>query len=551
MMARRALAISILLVVVSFALRCGSSTTTTTPVGTVYTLIGDTPICDVLAARFNLTQLVLYYSQSSSGVTILNSVSTLVPLDLAGLRGSFTVLNNSSVTAGTYDRISVGLDASSMYLYDPSVNPPISTLTETLTTGTTLTYPISPPLVIPASGISVVSLDFDLNGSLAANSDGQLTGVVTPRAAATAPTAVLTTASPTLSYGDVDGVHGFVESVSTSQFLSGGTTYTGGVTVQLLPSNVSGSGGPALTVEATGNSLVCGPTTFSNQACCQSGVTPGMNPACSVAQTPLNGILTGSYVAVDGFVDANGFFQANTLALGPQDIATDQQVPQQVAAFIGPVLSVTKDTSGTVTGFSMFLRETQPAISVVPLDALTVVTLSSGILYNTVTPPLYTTASPTTAQGTNFAALPFGPAEIAVGEDVIVHGIYTLPPTVTPPATAPPVSVVPSEIDLNLQTHQGNFVSLLAVQPDNRTGAFALQPCATLDQQNPTALPIYVFTSPQTVFVNTNGLSSLQPQTGLLVKGLLFLEPQSVTINGVTVPAGQLVMLAKQVIQGP
>jgi hypothetical protein len=199
----------------------------------------------------------------------------------------------------------------------------------------------------------------------------------------------------------------------------------------------------------------------------------------------------------------------------------------------------------------MFLRETQPAISVVPLDALTVVTLSSGILYNTVTPPLYTTASPTTAQGTNFAALPFGPAEIAVGEDVIVHGIYTLPPTVTPPATAPPVSVVPSEIDLNLQTHQGNFVSLLAVQPDNRTGAFALQPCATLDQQNPTALPIYVFTSPQTVFVNTNGLSSLQPQTGLLVKGLLFLEPQSVTINGVTVPAGQLVMLAKQVIQGP
>jgi hypothetical protein len=197
----------------------------------------------------------------------------------------------------------------------------------------------------------------------------------------------------------------------------------------------------------------------------------------------------------------------------------------------------------------MFLREIEPNITGVALDALTSVTLSSGTLYNTIPPPIYTTNSPTAAQGTNFAALPFGAEQIGVGQDVVVHGVYTVPPAVTPPAAPAPVSMVANEIDLNLQTHEGNFISLLAAQPDNRTGAFAFQPCATLDQQNQAALPIYVFTSPQTVFVNTAGLTSLQSQPSLQVKGLLFYEPESVTINGFTAPVGKMLMLAKQVTQ--
>ncbi len=543
-MARRVLAILILLVVGSFALHCGSSTTSTTPTqtGTVFTLIGDSPMCDVLGARLNITELILYFSNSAAGSGLLNSTNTLIPIDLAELLGSSTVLNDTTTKVGSYGRISLGVDVASMYVYNPSANPPFTTLTENLTVPSPLIYNISPPLTIPASGVAVVSLDFDLGQSVLVNSQGQITGALNPMATAVAPP--IPTASTVNGFGEIDGAHGFIESVTSSAFISGGITYNGGITLQLLPSDVSGAGGPAVTAQFTPHSVLCGPTTFSNQACCQSGVSVGANPACSVPQAPLNSVLTGSYAAVDGFVDSNGYFQANNVFLGPQEIVADQQV-----AFIGPVLSVTTDTAGNVTGFNMFLRSTEPAVTEVPLDALTTVTLSSNTLYNTVPPPIYTTTSPTTAQGTNFAALPFGPEQIAIGQDVVVHGVYTIPPAATPPATAAPVSMVANEIDDNLQTHQGNFLSLLAAQPDNLTGAFAFEPCATLDQQNAAALPIYVFTSPQTVFVNTAGLSSLQPQPGLQVRGLLFYEPQSVTINGVTVPPGKMVMLAKKVTQ--
>jgi hypothetical protein len=254
--------------------------------------------------------------------------------------------------------------------------------------------------------------------------------------------------------------------------------------------------------------------------------------------------LTGSYAAIDGFVNKNGYFETNSISLGPQEVVANQQV-----AFIGPVLSIAKDSSGNITGFDMFLRETQPPVTVVPLDALTAVAISSGTLYTTLPPPLYATSSASNPQGANFAALPFGPEQIAVGEDVVVHGVYTVPPAATPPAKALPVSMVANEVDLKLQTHLGNFVSLVSAQSDNRTGAFTLEPCAMLDQQTPAALPIYVITNAQTIFNNVAGLSALQPQPQLVVKGLLFYEPQGGIISGITVPAGKMVMLAKEITQ--
>ena len=80
------------------------------------------------------------------------------------------------------------------------------------------------------------------------------------------------------------------------------------------------------------------------------------------------------------------------------------------------------------------------------------------------------------------------------------------------------------------------------------TGAFKFSPCPIMFQGTPTM----VLTNNQTTFVNLTGLSSLSgnpAQPTLMVKGLPFFEPQATTINGVPVPAGTLVMLAKQVHQ--
>ena len=102
---------------------------------------------------------------------------------------------------------------------------------------------------------------------------------------------------------------------------------------------------------------------------------------------------------------------------------------------------------------------------------------------------------------------------------------------------------IPLKVYLKLQTHEGNFTSLVAVGSDDRTGAFWLKPCGSIFQNT----PILVITSGATNYLNVTGLNGLTSLPSLLVKGLLFFESTGTTINGVTVPPGTLVLLAKQV----
>jgi len=101
------------------------------------------------------------------------------------------------------------------------------------------------------------------------------------------------------------------------------------------------------------------------------------------------------------------------------------------------------------------------------------------------------------------------------------------------------------KVYLKLQTHEGNFTSLLAVGSDDRTGAFWLRPCASIFQN----APILVITSGATNYLNVTGLNGLTSLPSILVKGLLFYEPTGITVNGINVPPGTLVLLAKQVHQ--
>ena len=84
---------------------------------------------------------------------------------------------------------------------------------------------------------------------------------------------------------------------------------------------------------------------------------------------------------------------------------------------------------------------------------------------------------------------------------------------------------------------------MLQIGSDDATGVFILTPCCTLLN----GVPIYVVTNNQTAFVNVTGLGGITTVNTLLVKGMPYYEPQAVTINGVTIPAGTLVIQAKQV----
>jgi hypothetical protein len=145
--------------------------------------------------------------------------------------------------------------------------------------------------------------------------------------------------------------------------------------------------------------------------------------------------------------------------------------------------------------------------------------------------------------GPNFANLSFGPQNLAVGQELVVHGAYTKPPATSGGATPLPFNVEPTAIYLRLQSMQGTMNSMLQIGSDDETGAFILTPCCTLLQ----GVPLYVVTNNQTAFVNVTGLGGITAVNNLLVKGMPYYEPQATTINGVTIPAGTMVMQAKQV----
>jgi Domain of unknown function (DUF4382) len=536
-MVRRVFALALLLALSFLTMNCGSSTPSapSTPTGvsgtgTLYTYIGDSPICDVLALRLNVTQMVLGVADSEKTVTVLSSLNTVISVDLASLQDAATPLAIGTINAGSYNRVSLDLTAGTMYVYDPSMNPPIRSVSANISTSTPPLFNIQPQLNLLSGGAALLSIDFDLQHMVQVDSNGNVTGVLTPFANVSAPTVSSTTGL----YGSFSGIEGFLETVQANPFKSGNFDFTGAVSVQSLPPTNGVGGGPAVTAAFTGATAICGQPVPPQ--------LPVSNTPCT--SQPLNTILTNSYALLDGVMDSGANFETSSITIGPQEDPADNMV-----ALIGPVLSVTTDSAGDVTGFTMFLQKTEPppVVSAVSLDTAVSVTLPPGIVYNTYPPA---PAPGTSIPSANFASLPFAPSEIAVGEDVVVHGVYTVPASVAPPGVTPPVNMVADEVDLKLQTLEGSFTTLLAEQSDDHTGVFTLSPCATLLQRGAAAaLPVYVVTSPSTAFVSVNGLSSLSPQHNLLLKGLLFYEPQSITLNGFAIPAGKLVMLAEQINQ--
>jgi hypothetical protein len=497
---------------------CGGSTTKpATPTGSLVTLVGDLPgPCDVVSFPFNITDLSLIGSsangQTVAATTPINSAGAGTPeirINLGCLRDYTTVLNINTANVGTYNNAYMSLAEPSLTFYDPTIlppNPPINTPQLTLTPLRLNLIPISPPLVVIKGQASVMQIDFDMLHmiqSITTNlTTGKLMVSATPEVTLTPITAA---GSQGQGFGVVDDLVGFVRSVT---ILPPGSTsiYNGSFALQLLSSSISDA--PQVTVNLSSTSQLYG---FSQ----------------------LNQLVTDSFMEVDAYIDVDGNFVATSVE--------DEYVENpetNTLALIGPVTSLTRDSQGNVTSFNLWARDVEPNdASVVALDSIPVVNLSSSTTYQ------YSSRS------VNFANLPFGPGNISVGQELVVHGEVT-PPTggSSPGAPILPTMVAADRVYTKLQSIQGGFSGLVQVGSDNKTGAFTFSPCPVMFQGTPTM----VLTNNQTVFVNVSGLSGLsgQPsQPTLVVKGLPFYEGQAQTINGVPVPAGTLVILAKQVHQ--
>lgn len=494
---------------------CGSTTKiTTVSTGSLITFVEDVPACGVVNFRSSVGGLFLTAQGGDTGYTVFGGTSSRQPLykvDFGKLRDFSTFMDLGKVPVGTYDKASFAFLSPTIVTYDTNFDPPIHFIGPTLPS-TAPTFSINPPLVITNGGLSGMQADFNLRKSLVLDDSGQVTSSMTP---------VMTfrpiMPTSTGGFGNLDDIKGFVTSVTPT---STGTGFIGGFGLQTL----SGTG-PLLSADLTSSTQICGPPTVSNQAC---------------VPIQLNQLLTGSFVEMDGYVDSRGNLVANSIEI------EDQEAPENnKLAFIGEVMpnSVIREPNGNVSQFNLYISEEEPDdASYVPLDTVVVVNLSSSTIYQADGRPQL----PGSAISTNFVNLPFDATSIKEGQELVVHGVFTVPPTSSGAVSLKQVAA--DKVFLKLQSHLGNFSSLVDAQADDHTGGFWLAACGNLFQGAPGA-PILVLTNSQTTFLNLTGLSALTPQPALVIKGLLFYDLPGGKLNGVTVPPGTLVLVAKQVHQ--
>lgn len=489
LMLRRKWAVGVVLLVVCGLASCGGSkkTTTTTPdTGPVAIFIGDSPLCDVLSFR-GAVQGVTFKSQDGSLNSTPFATIPFINVNFAGLRDTTTILQFGKIDVGTYDQVEIELSLPQFALFDPSVSPPVTYISNP-SSDSKATYSIEPPLTVTKDALSGVRIDLDIRHSISVDAQGQVTGVGSP-----AFTASAITPTDTNGFGTLEALRGFVLSINNS---STSSDFVGSFSIQLLSGTANV---PVLNVSLTPDTELIG-TSALNQL-------PG-----------------GSYVEVNGYVDSQGNLVARTV-----DVEDQENVSQNRMALIGTITSITRDTNGNPTQFGLFVSEEQPEFAAgLPLERIYTVNLSSSTRYQI------------SSHSVNFASLPFDPTALETGQGVVVHGPFTK-------ASDGTVTIAANSVYLRLQTHEGNFVSLVSAGSDDRTGAFWMAPCGTLLQGQ----SFLVLTNNQTQFVNVPGLSGLTVQPSLLLKGLLFFDGQGGTVSGVSVPAQTPVFVVNQVHQLP
>jgi len=498
-------------VLVAGVLTSCSTTTPTNPNpgnGTLITIVHDVPICNAISASVvveNLSFTPVEGGSNAGYITTTPSYAPEIRLNLQQLRDFSTILYSYPVRAGSYNQANIDYELALIAAYDPTLSPPVRNYTTTFTNSKP-SFSINPPLVITAGQANVIVLDFDVLRMLATDSSGNLNGQVTSvvnltQLSATSPTGAI---NPN-GFAELDDLWGFVRSITTTNSTSN-PTYTGSFSMQVLSPSTADAPNLPMNLTAT---------------------------TSKIGFADLGHLLPNSYVEVDAILDSQGNLAAKTVEVQ----AIENPFPSESGvtpstALIGPIASIKTDPAGNPTQLNLWVHDAEPDdTSTLLMDSIYQVDLTSNPTYNV------------SALGPNFANLSFGPRNMAVGQEIIVHGAYTRPPTPVGTVSPLPFTVEPTAIYLKLQSMQGTMNSMLQIGSDDATGVFVLTPCCALLN----GTPIYVVTNNQTAFVNVTGLGGITTLNTLLVKGMPYYEPQALTINGVTIPAGTLVFQARQV----
>ena len=501
-----------MVLVAGFLTSCSnSSTSTSSPnpgTGTLITIVQDAPLCNAISANVVIQNLSFTPVEGGNAIGYINTTPSFAPeirLNLQQLRDFNTILYEFPMRAGSYNQMNLNFELAQIAAYDPTLSPPVRVYTTTFTNSQP-TIMLNTPLVITPGQANVMLLDFDVLRMLATNSSGNLTGQITAVAnltqlSATSPTGAI---NPN-GFGELDDLWGFVRSISNTNTTSN-PTYTGSFSMQVLSPSTADAPNLPMNLTATTN---------------------------KIGFADLAHLLPNSYVEVNAILDSQGNLAAKTVEVQALEnpFPTESGVNPSTA-LIGPIVSIKTDPAGNPTQLNLWVHDAEPAdISTLLFDIIYQVDLTTNPTYQA------------SVLGPNFANLSFGPQNLTVGQELVVHGAYIKPPNFNGTVPTVPFIVEPTSIYLKLQSMQGTMNSMLQIGSDDATGVFILAPCCSLLN----GVPIYVVTNNQTAYVNVTGLGGITTLNTLLVKGMPYYEPKAVTINGVNIPAGTLVFQAKQV----
>jgi len=321
-----------------------SSPSTNSQSAPVFLTGTDAPLPSVVSFQVTINSVTLS-NGGNNGVDILQSAQTI---DFARYNGLQTLLDFNSVPAGTYNTVTVSLSNPVIsYVNLSSATPPtpptITTVNNATLTNSTVTVQLPNSFTVTAGQAAGLKMDFDLRQSILTDSNGQVTGSVSP-------TIDFTALTPNTASAEIDEFYATVVSVNTSQstfMIQGphGRQYT----VALNQAN-NGSGVTTTEWDDTGD---------------ESGNSQGAN----------NGTINlANLVPNQTIVDVAGQFQPSTQTLD----ATDVAIVSQTGFYADGTISYVTPATGTATAFQMYVRSLLPTDTGIQLGGLANVQLTGS-----------------------------------------------------------------------------------------------------------------------------------------------------------------------------
>lgn len=299
----------------------GSSTSTNAVTGPSFVVGTDAPLASVTSFAVQIQSLEAIDSTTGDSVSLLSGTPTV---DFARFNGLQTLLDMNDVKQGTYDKVSITLGAGTIgYLDTSSAEPTIQTEAASYTTST-VTVTLNKPLVVTQDGSPVgLRVDFDLAKSIQVDSNGNITGSVTP-------TFNINSVANSDSGGHIDTFVAGVVSVN-----SNGQSFV-----------VQGPHGEQFTIDVNGNTEWDGSDTISD-------------------------LTTSSIVEVAGTLDkADQTLDADEVAILSQN-----------GFYAAGQVTYVQPSSGPATSFDLYVRGLLPASTGLTLGQIATVDLTGNEKY--------------------------------------------------------------------------------------------------------------------------------------------------------------------------